>query len=82
VFTARYGLFPYIKLITFGVKMSLVQSVYSAVRTDSLYKVRQRIGGFLIVKNLKVLNIMIQLHLSGNTYFSICRNKCINDLDT
>jgi hypothetical protein len=33
VFTARYGLSPYIKQIRF-----VVQSVYSAVRTESLYK--------------------------------------------
>jgi hypothetical protein len=37
VFTARYGLIPYIKqtLLDF---ITEVESVYSAVRTDSLYK--------------------------------------------
>jgi len=59
VFTARYGLIPYIKQITFGlykvnfseqtatfavyvinwlVFITVAESVYSAVRTDSLYK--------------------------------------------
>jgi hypothetical protein len=35
VFTARYGLIPYKK----HVFITVVESVYSAVRTDSLYKV-------------------------------------------
>jgi hypothetical protein len=34
VFTARYGLIAYIK----HVFRTVVESVYSAVRTDSLYK--------------------------------------------
>jgi hypothetical protein len=34
VFTARYGLIPYIKLVFINV----VGSVYSAVRTDSVYR--------------------------------------------
>jgi hypothetical protein len=34
VFTARYGLNPYIKQVF----ITVVKSVYSAVRTDSLYK--------------------------------------------
>jgi len=38
VFTARYGMIPYIKQITFGLQIAVVESVYSAVRTDSLYK--------------------------------------------
>jgi len=38
VFTARYGLIPYIKQFTFGLQITRVESVYSAVRTDSLYK--------------------------------------------
>jgi len=38
VFTARYGLIAYINQITFGVSITVVESVYSAVRTDSLYK--------------------------------------------
>ena len=38
MFTARYGLVPYIKHITFGLYIDVVASVYSAVRTDSLYK--------------------------------------------
>ena len=38
MFTARYGLIPYIKQITSGLKITVVESVYSAVRTDSLYK--------------------------------------------
>jgi len=38
VFTARYGLSPYIKQITFGLKITVVESVYSAVWTESLYK--------------------------------------------
>jgi len=38
VFTARYGLIPYTKQITFGLYIAVVESVYSAVRTDSLYK--------------------------------------------
>jgi hypothetical protein len=37
VFTARYGLIPYIKEIKFSL-ITAVESVYSAVRTDSLYK--------------------------------------------
>jgi hypothetical protein len=37
VFTARYGLIPYIKQ-TRLVFITEVESVYSAVRTDSLYK--------------------------------------------
>jgi hypothetical protein len=37
VFTARYELIPYIKQITFSI-ITVVESVYSAVRTDSLYK--------------------------------------------
>jgi hypothetical protein len=37
VFTARYGLSPYIKEITFSL-ITEVESVYSAVRTESLYK--------------------------------------------
>jgi len=37
VFTARYGLGPYIKQIRL-VFITKVESVYSAVRTDSLYK--------------------------------------------
>jgi len=36
VFTARYGLSPYIKHIT------EVESVYCAVRTESLYKTYNR----------------------------------------
>ena len=35
VFTARYGLIPYIQQITFGLQTTVVESVYSAVRTDS-----------------------------------------------
>jgi len=35
VFRARYGLIPYIKQITFGLLITVVESV---VRTDSLYK--------------------------------------------
>ena len=38
MFTARYGLIPYIKHIAFGLQITVVESVYSAVRTDSLYK--------------------------------------------
>jgi len=38
VFTARCGLIPYIKQITFGLYITVVESVYSAVRADSLYK--------------------------------------------
>ena len=38
MFTARYGLIPYIQKITFGLYITVVESVYSAVRTDSLYK--------------------------------------------
>ena len=37
MFTARYGLSPYIKQ-TRLVSITVVESVYSAVRTDSLYK--------------------------------------------
>ena len=37
MFTARYGLIPYIKQITFGLEIAVVENVYSAVRTDSLY---------------------------------------------
>jgi hypothetical protein len=37
VFTARYGLIPYIIQISL-VFITVVESVYSAVRTDSLYK--------------------------------------------
>jgi hypothetical protein len=37
VFTARYGLIPYIKQ-TYLVFITVVESVYSAVRTDCLYK--------------------------------------------
>ena len=37
MFTARYGLGPYIKQIRF-VFITEVESVYSAVRTESLYK--------------------------------------------
>ena len=38
MFTERYGLFPYIKQIMFGVKITVVETVYRAVRTDCLYK--------------------------------------------
>ena len=38
MFTARYGLITYIKPITFSLLIAVVESVYSAVRTDSLYK--------------------------------------------
>ena len=38
MFTERYGLIPYIKQITFGLYVAVVESVYSAVRTDCLYK--------------------------------------------
>jgi hypothetical protein len=38
VFTARYGLIAYIKKIAFGLYITVVQSVYSTVRTDCLYK--------------------------------------------
>ena len=38
MFTGWYGLIPYIKLFTFGLSITLVESVYSAVRTGSLYK--------------------------------------------
>jgi hypothetical protein len=34
VFTARYGLIAYIKQVF----ISVVESIYSAVRTDSIYK--------------------------------------------
>jgi hypothetical protein len=37
VFTARYGLIPYIKQTRF-VFITELESVYSAVRIDSLYK--------------------------------------------
>jgi hypothetical protein len=37
VFTARYELIPYIKQVTFGL-ITVVERVYSAVRTDSFYK--------------------------------------------
>jgi hypothetical protein len=40
VFAARYGLIPYIKQVF----VTVVESVYSAVRTDSLYK-----AGFITV---------------------------------
>ena len=36
MFTARYGLIPYIKQIMFGLSLTVVESVYSAVRTDNL----------------------------------------------
>ena len=38
MFTARYGLILYIKHITFGLYITVVESVYSAVRTETLYK--------------------------------------------
>ena len=38
MFTARYGLVVYIKQITFSLEITVVESVYSAVQTDSLYK--------------------------------------------
>ena len=38
MFTAGYGLIPYIKQITFGLEITVVESVYSAIRTDSLHK--------------------------------------------
>ena len=38
MFTARYGLISYIKPIMFGLAITVVESVYSAVRTDCLYK--------------------------------------------
>ena len=38
MFTARYGLIPYVKQITFGAKITVEERVYSAVRTDCLYK--------------------------------------------
>jgi hypothetical protein len=37
VFTARYGLIPYIKQTSL-VLITVLESVYSAVRTDSFYK--------------------------------------------
>jgi len=36
MFTARYELIPYIKQIMFGLQITAVESVYSAVRIDSL----------------------------------------------
>ena len=38
MFSARYGLIDYIKQITFGLEITVVESVYSAVKTDCLYK--------------------------------------------
>ena len=38
MFTARCELIPYIRQITFSLSITVVESVYSAVRTDSLYK--------------------------------------------
>jgi hypothetical protein len=38
MFTARYGLIVYLKQIAFGLLISVVEGVYSAVRTDCLYK--------------------------------------------
>ena len=38
MFTSRYGLIPYIQQITFGLEIAVVECVYIAVRTDSLYK--------------------------------------------
>ena len=38
MFAARYGLIPYIKQITFGLQIAVVENVYSAVWTDSLHK--------------------------------------------
>jgi hypothetical protein len=38
VFTARYGLIAYINQITFCLSITVVESVYSAVWTDCLYK--------------------------------------------
>ena len=38
MFTARYELIPYIKPIKFDLQIAVVGSVYSAVRTDSMYK--------------------------------------------
>ena len=38
MFTARYGLIAYIKQITFGLYITVVESVYSAERSDCLYK--------------------------------------------
>ena len=37
MFTARYGPIPYIKQITFGLYITLVESVYSVVLAASLY---------------------------------------------
>jgi hypothetical protein len=37
VFTARYGLIPYIKKVF----ITVVESVYSAVLTDSLYSIKR-----------------------------------------
>ena len=38
MFAARYGLIPYIKQITFGLQIAVVENVYSAVRSDTVYK--------------------------------------------
>jgi len=38
VFTARYGLIAYINQITFGLEITVVEIVQSAVRTHSLYE--------------------------------------------
>jgi hypothetical protein len=38
LFTARYGLIAYIEQTTFGLYITTVESVYSAVRTGSFYK--------------------------------------------
>ena len=38
MFTARYEMIACINQITFGLEIIVVESVYSAVRTDYLYK--------------------------------------------
>jgi hypothetical protein len=58
VFTARYALSPYIKQIRFVFKglifITEVESVYSAVRTDSLYKTDTlRFKGLIIITQVE-----------------------------
>jgi len=38
VFTARYELITYRKKIKFGLKITMVENIYSEVWTDTLYK--------------------------------------------
>jgi hypothetical protein len=75
VFTARYGLILYIKQTSF-VFITVAESVYSAVRTDSLYKA-DTFGFLSVVESVYSAVRTDSLYKAGTFGFNNRCGKCL-----